>query len=359
MFGKVQAFIERKNQIYNGFLEHCNYMSPGVYQWDDTLRFIVKDDPDTAREALQVFYNYYGKTARIVLWLLRNIFFRKKIVVNGNEAVNGRFTGEVYRPFRSINNYRDKKLFNFDEGKVLAIFSKEADYKRTLDIYKKFHSYFPMPKILWKHHRNWEICEELVDFIPIEKWTKDDCQFVMNDVLMRSSRYLQKESSSVFRVLSPRMEFWRLDNKQEIQLIYNMITPHLLRESHPCIQLHGDLWRSNTLLMKDQNLRKVTYIDWEYSEELPFFYDIFTFIWLDVFVSQEDFYFNRYLAGEYDSDLRKIFSFFGLTFDPKYRMDYFHIYFLYFYKFRLVDLPKFERLPYINRYKHLIQMSRS
>lgn len=357
MIGKVLAFISRKKQVFKEFLEYQNYMNPGIYQWDNTLRFIMKTNPNAERGTYHTFYNYYGKKERFFLWLARHTFFRDKIVVNGNGAVKTHFVGEVYRPFRSTNNYRDKKLFNFAEGKVLSIFSRDIDYRRTLDIHKKFQIFFPMPKILWKNQQNREICEELVEFVPIEMWTEDDYEFVMNDMLTRSLRYLQKESKRKLRDVTPRMTFLALENKQEIRFIYKMVTPHLLRESHPCIELHGDLWRSNTFLIKDRNLRKVVYIDWEFSEELPFFYDFFTFIWLDGYVNQEDFYFKRYLAGEYDSELQKMYSFFGLTYNPAYRIDYFHIYFLYFYSYRLFDLPKYERMSFIKRYKQFVEMA--
>src|SRR5690606_36822207 len=107
------------------FSKYQNHMNPGIYQWDNTLRYIMKTDPDTERGAHQFFYNYYGKMARFFLWLAKHTFFREKIVVNGDGAIGSNFLGDVYRPFRSTNNYRDKKLFSFAEGKVLSIFSKD------------------------------------------------------------------------------------------------------------------------------------------------------------------------------------------------------------------------------------------
>jgi|GEM_PF-5150641 len=342
--------------MFEGFKKYSSYMSPGIYQWDPTLRFILKSDSNTERNAYRFFYNHYSKMGQLILGILRKLFFRKKVIIKEDPLGTEGFKGEVSRPFRSINHYQDQKIFNFVEKKVLSVFCREEDFQRTLEIYHHFHLYFPMPELLWKDEKGWKICEELICPIPLKEWDKEDKDFVMDDLLTRTFRYVTVANDSGYSSDGQSLSSY-LDvlGRKEVQFIFEHLDRKFLERSIPFVKLHGDMWAGNTLLIKEENIRRIIYIDWEYCRKLPFFYDIFTFIWLEFYIHHENYFFNRYIEGAYDDQLKKIFSQYNIPYLPDYRMDYFHLYFLYFYIFRVSHLAKHDRIPYLKKYQRLIK----
>ncbi|MFS0775524.1 hypothetical protein ABC255_05795 [Neobacillus sp. 3P2-tot-E-2] len=355
MIGKLHNYIKRKKEIITNFNENTKYMCSGEYILDDSLKYFTRNDFYTKKRAYKMLRSdYYPFSIKAFILVLRKTLFRKNITIPDHDLHIEEFSGTVYRPVRSSNGYSDSKIFDLSQNKVLSIFSDEHAYQSVIENYEYFKVHFPLPAILWKNNERLLIMEELVLFQPRNTWTQEDYLFVMNDIFDRYFIYykecIKKENHSFN---TPLDLLNSLKKHSEINFIKNQITPEILQMKIPYIKLHGDLWTSNTLLTKT-NTRQVKYIDWEYTNELIFFYDIFNMIWLEFYVNNNGLYLEKYTKGEYDFYLKRIFSLFNITFNAKYRIDYFNIFFLNFFIERLSELNTIDKNDYINQYKRFL-----
>jgi hypothetical protein len=356
MFRKIYLFLKRKREIIQGFQRNTKYMCAGIYVYDDSLKYITRNDSYTKNRALQIFQNnYYQATIKFFIYLLRKTLFRKKVEIVEPAEQKNEFFGSVYRPVRSSNGYTDSKIFDLSRNQVLSIFSNKQEYQSVLSIYQSFSKFFPMPAILQTDAEQLIIMEELVNFEQNHTWIEADYLFVMEDVFERNINYfkacVEKEIQSSS---SPTDLISQIKMNAVIEPIRNKINPELLDVKFPCVKLHGDLWTSNTLLVKEGKSH-ICYIDWEYSREYIFFYDLFNMMWLEVYVNNNHLYIHKYANGDYDSYFKEIYHLFNLEFNDKLKMDYFMLYFLNLFKERIVHLGKVDQIDFINQFNRLLE----
>ncbi|MGX6446052.1 hypothetical protein ACWM35_22850 [Neobacillus sp. K501] len=351
---KMTNYLKNKREVIKSFNANAKYMCSGDYVLDESIMYITKNDyyiKNRAKKILQT--DYYPISIRLFIFLLRQTLFRKNIYIPEQDVHLEQFSGTIYRPIRSSNGYNDSKIFDLSHNKVLSIFSTEQAYRSVIEIYDFFKEYFPMPVILLKNDKRLLVMEELVHFQPVHTWMKEDYLYVMNDVFKRHFYYLKSYSNSIDLYRTPEAIVNSLENHHEIRYISDQIHPDLLPLNFPYIKLHGDLWTSNCLLIKGDN-HQIKYIDWEYSNTLIFFYDIFTMMWLEVYMNNNDIYIAKYLKGEYDDVFNNLFSFFDMKFEEKLRLDYLNIYLLNFFYERLIHFDPEAKLAYLYQYKKLL-----
>jgi len=355
MVSKVYQFLKRKKEMLNGFYQNTKYMCAGNYVYDDSIKFIILDDHYTKRIANKIFQNnYYQSMVRFSIFMLRRLIFKAKVTIPEQTLQLTDFTGTVYRPIRSSSGYKDCKIFDFTNNQVLSIFSNKEDYQLVIDKYEYFNVHFPMPAILWKDDGQQLIMEELVNFRQNDTWVKEDYLYIIKDIFERSFDYFQGcAEKEISTFISPNDLYLSSSRNSELSFIMNHIDSSLIHLKIPCVMLHGDLWTANTLLMKDRN--QVCYIDWEYSKEYFFFYDLFTLMWLEVYVNNNYCYLLSYLNGDYDLNFMKLFSLLNLSFETRFRLDYFHIFFLHFYHSRIDQLDKTSRILIGKQYKRMFE----
>jgi hypothetical protein len=355
MIRKFYRYIKRKKKILNGFYKNAKFMSAGKYVYDDSIKYITRNDYFTKQRANKMFQNnYYQVTIKFIIFLLRKTLFRNKITIPEHDLHLSVFSGTVYRPVRSINGYSDSKIFDLAHNQVLSIFSEEKDYMSVVNNYENFKEYFPMPTILRADGEQLLIMEELILFEQNYTWMKEDYLYIMTDIFERYFNYFKVcKKKGIHSFSSPEELLDIMKDSPEISFIKNKINPEIVHLQIPCLKLHGDLWTSNTLLIK-ANQKRICYIDWEYSNEYLFFFDIFNVMWLEVYVNNNYLYIEKYAKGDYDHSFKKMFSLFNISFKDKLRLDYFNIYFLNFYKDRVAHLEKIDKLDIINKYKRLL-----
>lgn len=355
MLRKMINYLKSRREVVKNFNASAKYMCSGYYVLDNSIMYITKNDYYTkirAEKLLQT--NCYPLSIRAIIFLLRKTLFRKNIYIPEQEEYLENFSGTVYRPVRSTNGYNDSKIFDLSHNKVLTIFSSEQAYQSVIDTYGNFKGYFPMPSILWRNDKRLLIMEELENFQPMNTWMKEDYLYVMNDVFKCNLKYFKDYKSSLQYYRTPSAIVNSMENIPGLHFVSDKIHPDLLALHFPYTKLHGDLWTSNCLLVKG-NKHQIKYIDWEYSRALIFFYDIFTMIWLEFYMNNNDIYIEKYLKGDYDDEFIRLFSLFDMKFEEKFRVDYFYIYFLNFFHERLIHFDSAAKQAYLYQFNKLIE----
>jgi thiamine kinase-like enzyme len=357
MLRKIRSYFKGKKELIDSFHDNASYMSVGTYVFDDSINYLVMDEPGTKKRTFELLQrDYYRKSfIRLFVYVMRNTLFRGSIMNQPEDGMVDNFSGTVFLPVGSSNGYKDKKIFDLVQKKVLTLFGEKADFMSVLSNYEYFNDFFQLAKIVWSDEKKLLIMEELIISVPKNTWKMDDYLFVMVDVFECYFDYLSFcYSKHKFNQVTVNEIVISLPDDPEITYIGNQINNELLHMKIPKIKLHGDLWSANTLLTKADK-KQITYIDWEFSRELPFFYDFFNMMWLEFYMYNNDLYIKKYVNGEFDRPFIKIFALFDIPFKSEYRLAYFAIYFLIFYKERLILFEAKDRLTYIDQYKRLME----
>lgn len=344
--------------MVSGFKDNARYFSPGKYIFNDTINILLKNDDYTKtrmKELLQINY-YYNSIYRWIAWTFKRIFYRKGITVSdGHKRLKG-FTGTVYLPVGSTKGYSDKRIFDFTNHKVLTILTNKNDYQKVIGNYNYFKEYFPIPTILWTNDEQLLIMEELVIYQPINNWVEDDFSYVMRETFKRYHEYFTFcKTMGMYTFQTPSELFNSLPEDSQIDGIKNKINSELLELNVPFLKLHGDLWTSNIFLIKGGEEKQLKYIDWEWSSEFIFFYDVFMMMWNEVVIRNNYLYIEEYVQGEFDDYFSGIFSKFDLDFLPQYRLDYLNIFFINVYKEKMLHLDKKDKRIIFDQYKRLLE----
>jgi|SRR5690625_3621714 len=139
-------------------------------------------------------------------------------------------------------------------------------------------------------------------------------------------------------MITPNDLFESLDGKNDNvnKLFLKYINNEVREMKLPMVKLHGDLWSSNILLKKG-NSSKFYYIDWEYSNDYFFFYDLFWFMQNEAIYNGNFTFIKKYINGRYDDQFINIFRTFDLDFREEHRQGFLVIFFFNILKTRLVN----------------------
>jgi len=357
MITKLYHYISDKRETIHSFYKYSDYMCSGSYVFDDSIKYIYKDENHIKNKANKILDNihYRKMMMKLLVSILRNTIFKNPMIIQHPSLKKEAFSGTIFLPVGSTRSYRDQKIFDIKNKKVLTIYAHKEDYQTVLAHYAYFKEYFPVTSIYWKDDEKQLIMEELIFFQPNKIWEEEDFLYVMETVFHHYANYLNTckvNGLYSYHTLSSVLE--SLQDDPKIDYIKSKISPELQSLPIPSVKLHGDLWTSNILLMNGTQ-NQLKYIDWEFSNELYFFYDFFCMMWLEVYMKENYIYIEKYVRGDYDYHFGQIFSLFHLTFDSRLRNAYFHIFFLAFYKERLIHFNEEDKHIYFIQYKKLIE----
>ena len=357
MLGKFFAYVKRRKAIVNDFKVNTKYLCDGTYVFNDTINYITRNDVYTKRRTYQLFQNNYYVNGfnKFFALLLKKTFFRKEFTISERGNQLGGFSGTVYLPVRSTNSYSDKKIFDFTNNQVLTIFSKEKDYRLFLNHYETFKNYFSMPEILWNDDKQLLIIEELIINQPNNSWEKEDFLYVMINLYDHYIHYFKAaKTKGINHLIKPNELLSSLPKGYDTCFIRNKINSELLEFKYPSIKLHGDLWTANILLVKNEE-SDIYLIDWEWSNQLIFFYDLFLMMWHEVIKHSNYIYIEKYAKGEYDSYFKEMFGIFEIEFQAQFRLDYLNIFFINLFTEKTKYSNEKSRIQEFQQYKKFIQ----
>ncbi|MGE6260641.1 phosphotransferase family protein [Heyndrickxia sporothermodurans] len=336
MFKELFQFISGKRETIKQFRKNTKYMSSGEYRFDESIEYICRSDCHSLLRASEMFQkNLYKKVfAKLIIFLLRKVLFNKKLNVIEHKLSLDDFSGTIFIPVRSTSGYIDIRIFDLTRNKVLTVFSRKKDYNSVIENYGKFKPFFHIPTVLWKSDEDLLIIEELIIFQPKTNWGNDDYLLIMKVTFELYLTFFKNKQEKIHSFITPQNLFQSLPGEVEIKDLWMKISKEITNMKLPYTLLHGDLWTSNILYKKSDDF-DVYFIDWEYSSEFIFFYDLFNMMWLEVYMNNNYVYVEKYVNGDYDLYFYNMFAIFDLKFQSKYKQDYFIIYFLEFMKNRL------------------------
>ena len=352
MISKIYNFFKDIKETIKEFNLYSRYMSFGAYVFDDSIRYIFLDDSFTYKKSTELFHNVYktNKIRGFLVFLLKNLKYKNRLIISKQTQVFKDFKGTIYFPTRNC-----KKIFDLSSHKVLSLYSKKEEYTSIIDSYIYFKQHFPMPNILYTDEKQLFIIEQLILFQPNSLWVKEDYLYVIEDIFKRYITYAEACKENVkYCFISPTdyMKIFEINDDKYISEIRSKIPKDLLSIHLPALRLHGDLWTTNILVQKSDRY-SIHYIDWEFSQDLLFFYDFFNLMWVEVYNHNNYLYIDNYVNGMYDHYFNELFLIYNLKYEPKFRMEYFHVFFLQFYLVRLINLQGKDKNKYFRQYRKL------
>lgn len=303
--------FEKYNQIIMAkkarIRELSIYLENGLYTFDKNFKSVF----NTAKTTHPMINNLKNTK--------KGIQFSLKI----EEPQLKYFNGNILR--FCING--DIKIFSDD--KVLIICANKESYQRKIENYTHFSSFFRIPALIKQDAENNILTEEFISFL---NNTDNDEAFIFQAIYNDYCSYFNH------LILNSKIDYLSLNSLLEtssnakyinqFEKITENIVPELLSINLPFINLHGDLWSDNILLSYESKRKTLWYIDWETAGKYVFFYDFFKFIWNELDVHNNYSYCEKYLAGNFDEKLSRLFAIFNLKFHPKFRQSYFCLFFL-------------------------------
>lgn len=312
-------------------IELSAYLENGLYTFDKDLRTVFNTE----------------KTIHPMINSLENTKNEVQPLLKIEEPGLKYFHGSIL--WFCING--DIRIFSDDE--VLIICANKESYQRKIANYTYFSSFFRIPAFINQDAKHNILMEAFIDF---EDKTDNDEAFILKTIyddycsyfnnLTLHSKVDYQSLNSLLDQSSNAIYIYQFDK------IIEKVAPEMFSLNLPFINLHGDLWSDNILLSCRSGEKTLWYIDWEVAGKYVFFYDFFKFIWNELDVHHNYSYCKRYIAGEFDEKLTRLFAIFDLQFQPKFRQSYFCLFFLNYilkdtdniaFKYKYEEIIAFER----------------
>ncbi len=346
-------YISKKRDMLKKIYQEDVYMCTGEYVLDNTLRYLYMNDVTNNSKAYCMFgKNYIKPSFKVILFLIKKLYFRKNMIIDNKKKCFDDFQGTVCY-MGIVNN--SSKIFDFTNNKVLTVFTNKDKYLNTLNHYRYFKNYFPLPEILYNNEKELVIMEEFIEYKSCNTWTEQDYNEVMENVFEWYLRYFikAKSTSNYSNTLLTSL----VEDEDEVNnYIRRNTDEEIMKVKFPFLKLHGDLWAPNILINYGNNIH---FIDFEYASNYIFFYDFFWLITEQAIFNNNYILIDKYFSGAYDDCFNKIFKVFDMVFNNDNRLDYLNVFFLNFSVKRWSQLKRENRARRFSEYKNLIKMIKS
>lgn len=323
------AFIERKF-LNKRFSQIHKYLAEGIYSVNYAKKIFYRNDHQVINY-LTTYFNVSFDDARnktIVQKLNSFLPTSKKVKKARHEEVLFKGSFVLFsNKLKSESQYGDVKLFDFDKSEILTSYFSASSYQKKLHDTLYFQKYYNTPVLLSFSDDELITIEKLIDYIPLNDFTKENYLKTTNDILVAHLGYFKEcNVGQSIKYIKPNRFFeyenCHPDNVRSLLILQSLIGEAWQKTDLPLIYQHGDLSYSNILLSKTD---RTFLIDWEHASYYTFFYDIM-WPWQNEAINKNNYFLIKcYLNGVFDKCLVEIFSVFGFEFKPSYRVSYFSI----------------------------------
>lgn len=236
------------------------------------------------------------------------------------------------------------KVFNLTNCQVSTYYNDEIKLKKDIQGGKMSTLFFPTPKRILEDIDKRIIIDEIIFSKSVDLLQNDERIEVYKKVIKDYISYYER----VGHALVGKFSF--SEREEDIQSLHDAVT--LIRDfQFVTVVQHGDLTFNNILYEQKQN--KLFYIDFEHSQAILFYYDMF-------FLMQNDYIYNRnsilleeYLKGTFDELFAQLFQCVGLVFDYVLKKEYFVLFLIEMYQLRIKSLSSNNKRIALNHIKKL------
>lgn len=294
------------------------YLTNGTFYYDLSGKAIGYTASATSNNFINKMKRETGKEERKIKTLVHrylNLFHSIRITNK-----NGNFHGEVIMVTRDQNI----KIFDFRREKVITFIRCEDDFELLRANYLYFKEYYNIPDYSFQDPNI--IIEDLIEFKKNDEWNSTETYQALSDlsesICLQMSNLDMKHAS--YKTTKDLLDTLRakLNQKEIIQIIERHIPQEAENDRWLMIKSHGDFNFNNMLLSDD----KFYYIDWADSNLTIFFYDLINCVLVDALYTNNHYYLNSYIHGDYDQQLKKLFGLQNIKFNPAYRIYYIVVY---------------------------------
>lgn len=350
IFRKIYLEFAVRKRLLKEVSTLSPFMKQGAYTYDGANRMLIHNQAPPVLE--DFFFQREYRGIMTIFIKLKRFVLRKKVVIKHSRTELTIFEGDLLLPVGSLNGYQDYKVFDTVNNKVMTIYPDQIYLNRVKHYAETFGVYFPMPEIYQINEEKYYLIERLISYHKHYLWTEEDYDHVLEKVLSFYETYFNSVRKTGYQTMRFCDKIINIPNLL-IERELSFICKELLELPFPEIALHGDLWTANVLYEKAEG--QIYFIDWEFSGEKPFFYDFFNLIWLEVYLKNNHYFIKKYLLGNYDTALERMFAIFGIKYDKEKKIAYILLYFIQFCHDRLRYFSAEDRNRYFRKFESMIE----
>lgn len=355
MLNKVKDNFFVKKQFESMLKNNNNFVISGKYKMHFSSRFVYKNDKKTINYVNNVLLKdnmhwYANNKFKNIIKALLNI---KPIKISDN---NEGFKGSIIILKNNRCQKKDCIILDLFSQQLLTKYNKENDMKKKMKNYSYFKEYFNIPNVLKNDCFKKIVVEKLIESIPKKEWNQNDYVKIINDIFNSYEKYYEKIAIKKKRDFVNAEFYYNELSKDRVflpllKILKNKISNELFYENFPRVYQHGDLHLQNIILSKKD---QIYYIDWDYSQNAMFYYDIFIGLFLESEYCNQK-YFDLLINGDYDYFLEKIFNIWNCCFYKTKRVEYFYIALMEDVYFRTSSWDEISKSNLVNKYKKILK----
>lgn len=311
-------------------LKECIFIERGKWKFDDNINHLYKlNSFDSVQKKLLLTLIPRKRKTNITRKFLNKLkhIVSKIIIINVNPIMEREISGTLII-FGNSNMYY--KVFDFKKKRILIMFKENRELLRYLNNYNHFIKYLTIPMIV--HESESYIIEYLLVDNYKYKSKPSSIIKILKDYDGKLFKYiLENKMLTEYLHIPPSLNKNYFVNNDFYKNEYIKTINKFKTTLFPNFKLHGDLKRNNVIM----NKTGIYYIDFELSDNYPFFYDFFKLLQNEV--NNKEYTLLEYLLN--DENMSFLEKYINKLLDKSISIslkEYIHLFFnsLYYYEIK-------------------------
>lgn len=279
--------------FYSHVYSRCKaYLAPGVYRINRTNNIIYNySSKGKAHTECGYMVKSIGHKVRFHEFFISLLFTRIKVCKSKFNATLLMMT----------SSGEESKLFDYSTNTLITVYD---DFEKAERIFKNRQQW---SKFFLTNSLNIEriegsacIIEPLLNKVPFHTYEYFD--LLVDQYIPNAPKLFSSDVGYEIGFVASFCRYIGCEISEDSILQYLKVAPKALT--------HGDMWPSNVLY----DGTCYYHLDFEYVGNRIFFYDLYYYMFNDMFVLKNTFLFRNYLDGDYDEKLVAFFNSYGMSY---------------------------------------------